>query len=165
MDYIEECPKRYEQWISSLSVLEMRNIDEVEFNNLCNGTCEQGALTYFEQHLVKALNNALNRCIKEFQCEINLYAAMGESENLHIPYLHFRTRINRCLFYQSLTFISQEFRNELDEKITEEISSFWNKACKMVYDACLDQVNPVLENEWYLIRRIHLFDIDEDKYE
>ena len=164
MDYIEESPMQYNQWITSLRILDMRNIDDTEFTKLCNGTCEQGALTYFEEHLVKSINHALNRCIREFQREMNLYTAFGEIENLHIPFLHFRSNFRKCLFYQKLTFTSEDFRSELDEQIAQAISSFWGKACKSVYDACTEQVNPLLEDEWYLIRRIHLFD-NEEKYE
>ena len=165
--YISEQPQRYAQWLRCFTILRTRSIDEEEFVNLCAGVCVDSAasISYLEEQLIQTLNIMLNRCISEFNREIRLYADFGEIENLHIPYARFAKRIRKCFFFTGLDFMSKAFRDELTSNLRQEAERFWKQACRSLYNACLEQHNEQLEDEWYLIRRIRLFPQDKEKYE
>lgn len=156
---IAASPVRYAQWIECFDIIRERLPDRSEYELLCSGKCEDSArsVAYLENQLIAAINSMLRQCINRFSRELQMYITFGETENIHIPYVRFSQRIKMCMFFRKLDFMSEQFRNELEASVRSETDRFWKSACRGLYDSCVQQYSPQLEDEMHIIRRIRLF--------
>ena len=163
LDSREKCisasPVRYAQWIECFDIISERLPDSGEFELLCSGKCEDSAqsVTYLENQLIAAINSMMKQCISRFTRELQMYITFGETENIHIPYVRFSQRIKMCMFFRNLDFMSVQFRRALEASVRSETEKFWKSACRGLYDSCIQQPSPQLEDEIHIIRRIRLF--------
>lgn len=156
---ISASPVRYAQWIECFDIIRERLPDSSEYELLCKGKCEDSARSavYLENQLVAVINSMMQLCINRFSRELQMYITFGETENIHIPYVRFSRRIKMCMFFRKLDFISPRFRSELEASVRSETERFWRSACRGLYDSCIQQPSPQLEDEIHIIRRIRLF--------
>lgn len=81
----------------------------------------------------------------------------NEYDNFHRPFVTLANKLNGCMFFLSLDFMSREFRCELRDSVKSEVGKFWKETYNALYAQCVEQNDVYLEDELFLIKRIKLF--------
>lgn len=158
MKKITSAPKNYADWISCFDIMQNSLIDREEFIFLKNGTCGDidNVIQYFEIRLVKTINFMIRKYIKNFRREFSLCVDFNDYECIHRHFISFANRINDCLFFTELNFLSRDFRNELLWSVMNETTKIWKSMLDSLYFKCIDGT-PVFEEQMLMIKRIRLF--------
>ena len=69
----------------------------------------------------------------------------------------FKKDVNKTMFFLSLSFLSDEFKDELYASITDQMTEFWDDTVDFLRQQAMDYSNSDLEDALFLIRRIRLF--------
>lgn len=160
--YINQVPQTYVDLLNCFDILKSKNIDKETFNLLvsCNCHVPQSAVAILQDELIKTINIMLNRCIKEFRKDFQMSLDYSEFENIYNVFTHLAVKLKYCLFFSEYKFLDEKFVEELYISYQKQVKSFWSKTVNSIYQQCIEESNLILENELYMIKRIHLFDVD-----
>ncbi len=152
-------PSCYSEWLVWFDYLQHNNIDSSALKLLKAGSCKDAsaAVGYLEEQLVRTENVMLKRYIRQFAGNLEMYLAYGEYDQIYEPFRVLGKQFEKCLFFKELEFMSQEFRQSLENSVVANAMDCWNKAVRQIYDACMESNSYVLEDQLYMIKKIRLF--------
>lgn len=110
-----------------------------------------------ERQMADAINTVLNKSVKRFVRELNECIAFNELAQIDVLFKRLKKDINKTTFFLDLSFLSNEFKKELYQSITDQMTSFWNDTIRFLRQQAMEYSNSDLEDTLFLIRRIRLF--------
>ena len=149
-------PSDYLHWLDCFELISTRRLSSEDIEKLKKGTCSdhRSSIDYLENELVKAINKMLLLCINDFKREINLYYSFGDNDSIYAAYRRLANRFEDCLFFNELTFLSEQFRKQLNASVCSEIDRFWDSYTQALYNQCIESNSRVLEDQLYYIRKL-----------
>ncbi len=152
-------PSCYAEWLDCFERLRTKSVDSGYIRLLQQGSCRDAdaAIAYLEQQLVLTENVMLKRFVREFRRALEMHIAYGEYDGLYRIFERTAKKLEMCLFFVELDFMSVRFREELRESVQESALQFWNSAVEALYRDCIENHQVQLEDQLWMIRRIKLF--------
>lgn len=153
-------PSTYQDWLDCFARMkEMPLSANGEFAVLANGSFSgtQAMRAALERQMVETVNAVLNRSVKRFVRDLNERLAFHELSQMDLLFQRFKRDVERILFFQKLSFLPEEFREELYGSIVGQMTGFWNDTVAFLRRQAMESADSDLEDALYLIRRIRLF--------
>ena len=110
-----------------------------------------------ERQMVDTINAVLNKSTKRFIRDLNECIAFNELAQVDVLFKRLKKDIHKTTFFLELSFLSSDFKNELYQSITDQMTGFWDDTIRFLRQQAMDYSNSDLEDALFLIRRIRLF--------
>lgn len=157
---VADAPSTYQDWLDCFA-----RMKEVPLSG--NGDFEVLALGSFagtsamqaalERQMVDTINAVLNKSVKRFVRDLNECIAFNELAQVDVLFKRLKRDIHKTTFFLELSFLSSNFKNELYQSITDQMTGFWDDTICFLRQQAMDYSNSDLEDALFLIRRIRLF--------
>lgn len=157
---VADAPSTYQDWLDCFA-----RMKEVPLSG--NGDFEVLALGSFagtsamqaalERQMVDTINAVLNKSVKRFVRDLNECIAFNELAQVDVLFKRLKRDIHKTTFFLELSFLSSDFKNELYQSITDQMTGFWDDTICFLRQQAMDYSNSDLEDALFLIRRIRLF--------
>ncbi|MFI3141605.1 MAG: hypothetical protein R3Y27_04765 [Clostridia bacterium] len=158
---MSQSPKTYIDLLNYFDVLKAKNVNKDVLKLLSRSKCHvpEPSVAILQDELIKTLNIMLNRCIKDFKKNLQMSLDYSEYENIYNVFIDLAIKIESCLFFSEFSFLGEKFINELSDSFEKQAKVFWCKTINLIYQQCIEDNNLILEDELYMIKRIHLFGV------
>lgn len=156
-----KAPFTYQEWLDCLSLLKSNSsCSAAVYDALISGTFggTEATLAAFQRQLVVAINAMLNRSMKRFVRKMNESIIFNELIQLDLIFIRLKKDVHLALFFESLRFLPDAFRNELSDSVRKQMTDFWNGMVSFLYEQSLEHSNSDLEDALFLIKRKRIFD-------
>lgn len=152
-------PTCYAEWLDCFRILENRMTDTNDMALLRQGSCRDAdiSIEYLEKQLIRTENAMLKKYIAKFQSDLMQYLNYHDYDGLYRVFEVLAKRMEGCLFFAELDFMSTQFRRSLADSVRETALTFWNNAVGQLSRLCIEQPDILLEDQLFMIRRIRLF--------
>jgi len=157
---VADAPSTYQDWLDCFA-----RMKEVPLSG--NGDFEVLALGSFagtsamqaalERQMVDTINAVLNKSVKRFVRDLNECIAFNELAQVDVLFKRLKRDIHKTTFFLELSFLSSDFKNELYQSITDQMTGFWDDTICFLRQQAMDYSNSDLEDALFLIRRVRLF--------
>ena len=153
-------PSTYQDWLDcfarmrELPLSRNRDFEVLALGSFSGTSAMQVAL---QRQMVSTINTVLNKSVKRFVRDLNECIAFNELAQVDALFKRFKKDVNKTMFFLSLSFLSDEFKDELYASITDQITEFWDDTVDFLRQQAMDYSNSDLEDALFLIRRIRLF--------
>lgn len=157
---VATAPSTYQDWLDcfarmkELPLSRNRDFEVLALGSFSGTNAMRAAL---ERQLVDTINTVLNKSVKRFVRELNESIAFNEMTQVDVLFKRLKKDINRTMFFLNLSFLSNEFKDELYVSITEQMTGFWDDTINFLQHQAMNYSNSDLEDTLFLIRRIRLF--------
>lgn len=151
-------PTDYSGWVECFEKLS-DGIPDDEFNQIISqSTCPEyrGIKTYLHPQLEKAVNHIVNSCLSVFRRDVLNCFERQEIMGLHLVFIRFSRRINKCMFFIYIPFLEKTFKNDLYKETKRVINDFWLDLINSIKNE--SNYNSLIQEELHIIKRIHLFE-------
>lgn len=153
-------PTDYHSWIQYLD-----SIEDGDFENnlqavLDESSCPEykGIKSYFHVRIETAVNNIIESNLRDLKKGIAKFTENNEIAGLHILFVRFSKKINRCMFFCYIPFLDNTFKKKMYSATKKEVYNFWDIMLNLLQSEAKKNNNVLLDEELFLIERITLFD-------
>ncbi|MBQ7353411.1 MAG: hypothetical protein IJW54_05335 [Clostridia bacterium] len=152
-------PSSYSDWIRAFENIKSYPLSQDSYYELELGRLDTySSMSHpFNSMLTDTINVVLNRCIDSFSRELDMCLSFNEIDNIELVFSHLKTNVRRVFFFERLGFLPDSVKNELSEKIKEQMSAFWNTVVNHLTKEAMNNQIGALEDTLFLIKRIKLF--------
>lgn len=119
-----QAPTDYQMWLGCFETLQNRSVEATYIDALRAGRLPGDAalLARFQPRLVSTVNAMLSRQATAFLRQYRIMAETGDAYALELLYRRFLRNAKQCLFFRSLTFLPEDFSQELHKGVVDEVS-------------------------------------------
>ena len=119
-----QAPTDYQTWLRCLDTLQNKRVDAEYTDMLRHGSlsCDAAILAHFQNRLVTTVNAMLSRQAASFLRQYRMTAESGDTYALELLYRRFLRSAKQCLFFRSLSFLPEDFTQELSDGVAGELS-------------------------------------------
>lgn len=157
---VAAAPSTYQNWLDCFERMkEVPLSGNGDFDVLALGSfAGTGAMqTALERQMVDTINSVLNKSTKRFIRDLNECIAFNELAQVDVLFKRLKKDIHKTTFFLELSFLPSDFKNELYQSITDQMTDFWDDTIRFLRQQAMDYSNSDLEDALFLIRRIRLF--------
>ncbi|MBE6856253.1 MAG: hypothetical protein IJO99_07530 [Ruminococcus sp.] len=156
---ISSPPQTYSDWLECFEILRTKNVTRDTIELLKNGKCidSDQSIEFLETQLLITINAMIKRYIDAFRRDLNCYMMYNEYDGFNRLFYVLAKKLEGCMFFVNLDFMSTQFRRELYDQIKLNTEKFWKDTYDSLYAQCVEYNNIFLEDELFLIKRIKLF--------
>lgn len=154
-------PASYQEWLHCLEVFSKSSATRSEICAVLRQGTFSGSPDITKslcEQIVKAINEYLDYNVKRFARNLNESIAFNEFLRLDLLFRRLKKDINAVMFFESLGFLPEAFREELKSSVKNQMSAYWKQTVLFLHNQALDFPDMQLEDALFLINRIKLFD-------
>ena len=157
---VADAPSTYQDWLDCFARMKEAPLSgNGDFEVLALGSFAgtSAMQTALERQMVDTINAVLNKSVKRFVRDLNECIAFNELAQVDVLFKRLKRDIHKTTFFLELSFLSSDFKNELYQSITDQMTGFWDDTICFLRQQAMDYSNSDLEDALFLIRRIRLF--------
>lgn len=153
-------PSTYQDWLDCFERMKKAplsgngDFDVLALGSFAGTGTMQAAL---ERQMIDTINTVLNKSMKRFIRDLNECIAFNELAQVDVLFKRLKKDIHTTTFFLELPFLTSDFKNELYQSITDQMTAFWDDTIRFLRQQAMDYSNSDLEDALFLIRRIRLF--------
>ena len=157
---VADAPSTYQDWLDCFARMKEvplsgnGDLEVLALGSFAGTSAMQAAL---ERQMVDTINAVLNKSVKRFVRDLNECIAFNELAQVDVLFKRLKRDIHKTTFFLELSFLSSDFKNELYQSITDQMTGFWDDTICFLRQQAMDYSNSDLEDALFLIRRIKLF--------
>ena len=157
---VADAPSTYQDWLDCFARMKEvplsgnGDLEVLALGSFAGTSAMQAAL---ERQMVDTINAVLNKSVKRFVRDLNECIAFNELAQVDVLLKRLKRDIHKTTFFLELSFLSSDFKNELYQSITDQMTGFWDDTICFLRQQAMDYSNSDLEDALFLIRRIKLF--------
>lgn len=157
---VADAPSTYQDWLDCFARMKEvplsgnGDLEVLALGSFAGTSAMQAAL---ERQMVDTINAVLNKSVKRFVRDLNECIAFNELAQVDVLFKRLKRDIHKTTFFLELSFLSSDFKNELYQSITDQMTGFWDDTICFLRQQAMDYSNSDLEDALFLIRRIRLF--------
>ncbi len=145
--------KYYSEWIVLFEKMKQHGINELSYNECISGTLEDRnfSLNNFKEQLVNTINILLENAINRFIKVTNLMLEVNDIYKIKTTLIDLKKQINQMMFYKELSFLEDEFIQELNKSFSENVQSFYKSLLDKVKKQTIE--NNVAFELYYILKK------------
>lgn len=153
-------PTTYQEWLTCFEKMKSGSVagDEA-FDAASNGSFVGSDLTRnaLQSQIIETVNAVLDKNVKRFIRDLNESIAFNELSGTVLLFKRLKKDVHKSLFFAKLSFLPEDFRQELEKSVKEQMNGFWEDTITFLQNQLLDFSNSDLEDALFLVKRIRLF--------
>lgn len=153
-------PSSYPEWLACFAYLRGSiPLDRQATELMKSGTfvCTGVMAAAFQEQLVATINAMLTGRIRRFIRELNLAIELNEFEDICRLFVRLSSAANGCLFFESLSFLSEAFRQQLSDSVKRQFRKCWDTAVAFLERQSAEHPDADLDDALFQIQRVKLF--------
>lgn len=152
-------PRLYGEWLSTLELMKSAGADGSVFEAAARGSFSgsdamKAALC---SRITETVNYLLNAAVGRFAVKLNEFLSLGDGSEAYALFRRLGRDVERAAFFRGLSFLSEDFRAELEKHAAEQMGEFRSRLIKELKTKASEAPNGVFEDMLYMARKTSFF--------
>lgn len=146
-------PRYYQDWLRLFDSIKKYGMSDEYFEILSNGSLDDGkfSIINFEKQLVSFINTILTLTINRFIKEINLMFELNDIFGIKRKLISLKRQIEQMMFFNNLKFLEQNYVDELNKSLRENVTEFYNLFIKKIKEQTVENEN--IYELYYILKK------------
>ena len=150
-----EVPHTYSDWLKCLHKLSCEKLPDGYLEGLSGSTCSgfETVSSKFCNRMTEAVNSMFTQHAKYATKEINHCLEEGDYTLLEIIVKRSMSEMNRCFFFNNVTFLPSDYRFALSKELFREMNRYWSEVLSFLQKIVEESHSQELLDEVYYLKR------------